>query len=254
MILPVDEGAGRNPEWWVLAGTPARSKRPAVHLPGHTRIDSRGELHRTASGSGVGGGTNALVVVLAAGWPVLVVSLATTSIPCRRGTPPSPAWLMRSMGKWNYRQWMSERLDQGHRPLAWACHLGEAAPFGMLGLALLWFSRWQLVPYRTSGLASHSVAVAGFTPLSLWRSPGRESPGERQEAETQSPGMQTSLWHGGNIAGLLRMRYCRNHHRCPGPFDVSQRFHAGGLRIRVLNRYRVPKTLGRAISGTVPSS
>ncbi|MFO1461327.1 MAG: hypothetical protein U1G08_18225 [Verrucomicrobiota bacterium] len=173
MILPVDEWVPvGTPEWWVLAGIAAFGRgsdllstylaTPGLILEGNPIARRLGWRWGVA--------LNALVVVLAAGWPVLVVSLATTSILVAARNLQS-AWLMRSMGEWNYRQWMSERLDQGHRPLAWACHLGEAALFGMLGLALLWFSRWQLVPFGIGlGLASYSVAVAGFTSLSLWRS------------------------------------------------------------------------------------
>lgn len=173
VILPVDDWVPvGTSEWWILAGIAAFGRgcdllstylaTPGLILEGNPiarRLGWRWGLV-----------LNGLVVVLAAGWPILVVSLATTSILVAARNLQS-AWLMRSMGEWNYRHWMSERLEQGRRSLAWACHLGEAALFGLLGLVLLWFSRWQLVPFGMGlGMASYAVAVAGFTSLSLWRS------------------------------------------------------------------------------------
>lgn len=113
---------------------------------------------------------NGLMVVLAAAWPLLALSLTTTSLFVAARNLQS-AWLMRSMGETEYRLWMTERVMAGPRHLAWMCFLGEAMLVALVGACLMWFSRWQLVPFGIGlGITSYGAAVAVFTSLSLWRS------------------------------------------------------------------------------------
>lgn len=113
---------------------------------------------------------NLLLVLLVARWPMLAISLTTTSVLVAARNLQS-AWLMRSLGEENYRQWMGEQLASGSRCLAWLCFLGEATLVGLIGIALMYFARWQLVPFGIGlGMTSYAAAVALFTSLSLWRS------------------------------------------------------------------------------------
>lgn len=172
-MLPIDDWIPiGTTEWWILAGIAAFGRccdllSTYIATPG---LVLEGNPVARRLGWRWGLPVNGLVVVLAAGWPILVISLATTSILVGARNLQS-AWLMRSMGEWGYRQWISEQLQLGHRGMAWGCHLGEAALFGLIGLVLVWFSRWQLIPFGIGlGIVSYAVAVAGFTSLSLWRS------------------------------------------------------------------------------------
>ncbi|MBN8247848.1 MAG: hypothetical protein J0L84_10435 [Verrucomicrobia bacterium] len=112
---------------------------------------------------------NVLLVAGAACWPLLAVSLTTTSLLVAARNLQS-AWLMRSMGEPAYRAWMGGRLALAPRGLARACFTGEALMFLLVGGALMWFARWQLIPFGIGlGIASHGMAVLVFTTLALWR-------------------------------------------------------------------------------------
>lgn len=102
-------------------------------------------------------------------WPMLALSLTTTSLLVAARNLQS-AWLMRTLGETAYRCWIADRFADSPRGLAWACFLGEAALFAVVGAALMWFARWQLVPFSIGlGLAAYAFAVAVFTTLSVWR-------------------------------------------------------------------------------------
>jgi len=111
-------------------------------------------------------------IALSAGfalWPLLAISLSSTSLLVAARNLQS-AWIMRSLGEVGYRIWISQRLAEAPRGLPLLCFLGEAVLFGLVGFALLWFSRWQLVPFGIGlGVSGYAVAVALFTSLSLWR-------------------------------------------------------------------------------------
>ena len=113
---------------------------------------------------------NGLMVVVTALWPLLAISLTTTSLLVAARNLQS-AWLMRAMGEHPYRHWMNVHLTGGVRWVAWLCFLGESTLVGLIGLSLMWFARWQLVPFSVGlGITSYATAVAFFTSLSLWRS------------------------------------------------------------------------------------
>jgi len=112
---------------------------------------------------------NAALVAGAASWPLLAVSLTTTSLLVAARNLQS-AWLMRSMGEASYRDWMGERLAFAPRGLARACFAGESLAFLLVGGVLMWSARWQLIPFGIGlGIASHGAAVLVFTSLALWR-------------------------------------------------------------------------------------
>ncbi len=103
-------------------------------------------------------------------WPLLAISLTTTSLLVAARNLQS-AWLMRTMGETRYRCWMSDRIAESPRFLPWGCFLGEAAMFGLVGTALMAFAEWRLVPFGIGlGLAGYGAAVATFTSISLWHS------------------------------------------------------------------------------------
>ena len=160
-----------SPEWWLLVGVVGFGRGCDL---GSTYVATPGlllEANPIARRLGwrLGVVVNFALVLLAASWPLLAISLTTTSLLIAARNLQS-AWLMRSMGEGGYRRWMRSRLDAGGRGLAWACFLGEALLFAVVGGALLWFGRWQLVPFAIGlGIASHAAAVGVFTSLALWR-------------------------------------------------------------------------------------
>lgn len=112
---------------------------------------------------------NVLLAVVFACWPLLAISLTVTSMLVAARNLQS-AWIMRSLGEVTYRLWIADRLAECPRGLPLFCFLGEAILFSALGAGLLWFSRWQLIPFAVGlGLTGYGVAVAVFTSLSLWR-------------------------------------------------------------------------------------
>lgn len=105
-------------------------------------------------------------------WPLLAISLTTTSLLVAARNLQS-AWLMRSLGEVNYRCWMADRLADSPRGLAWGCFLGEALLFGAVGTGLMVFAQWQLVPFAVGlGMAGYAAAVAVFTTIGVWRARG----------------------------------------------------------------------------------
>jgi hypothetical protein len=112
---------------------------------------------------------NLALAMAFAAWPLLAISLTTTSLLVAARNLQS-AWVMRSLGETNYRLWMADRLAASPRGLAWGCFLGEALLFGLVGVGLMEFARQELVPFGVGlGVTGYAVAVALFTSLSLWR-------------------------------------------------------------------------------------
>jgi hypothetical protein len=103
-------------------------------------------------------------------WPLLALSITTTSLLVAARNLQS-AWIMRSLGEANYRLWMADRLAESPRGLPLFCFWGESFLFGIVGVGLMWFARWQLVPFGVGlGIAGYGVAVAFFTSWAYWRS------------------------------------------------------------------------------------
>jgi len=101
--------------------------------------------------------------------PGLAIAVTTTSALVAARNFQN-AWIMRSMGEWSYRMWMSERLDQARRPLPALCFLAEALLTLMPGLGLLVFAEAGGVAQSVGmGITAYAAAVALFTLMALWR-------------------------------------------------------------------------------------
>lgn len=102
-------------------------------------------------------------------WPMLAISLSTTSL-LVAARNLQHAWLMRSLGEAGYRMWFSDRVAESPRWLVFGSFLAEAGLTGIIGAALMATAKWQLVPFAIGlGVSGYAVAVAVFTTLSLWR-------------------------------------------------------------------------------------
>lgn len=105
-------------------------------------------------------------------FPGLAIAVATTSALVAARNFQN-AWIMRSMGEWSYRLWMSERIDQAPRALPALCFLAESVLTLLPGLALLFFAEPGGVAQSVGlGICAYSAAVALFTLIALWRRRG----------------------------------------------------------------------------------
>lgn len=102
-------------------------------------------------------------------WPLPSIVISTTSLLVAARNFQS-AWLMRSFGEEPYRYWVVERMRETPVPLYLFCLLAQSGLVGSVGLALMYFSQWYLVPFGVGmGIVTYAVAITFFTLLSLWR-------------------------------------------------------------------------------------
>jgi len=102
-------------------------------------------------------------------WPLTAIIIITAGLLVAAHNFHS-AWLMRAMGEEAYRQWYLEQISRARMPLYLACLLGETILTGLIGAALLCFSRMESVPFAIGlGILAYAVIVLFYTALSLWR-------------------------------------------------------------------------------------
>jgi hypothetical protein len=112
---------------------------------------------------------NVLVVPLAACWPMIAVSLATTSAMVAARNLHT-VWLMRMMGEDAYRDWFGGWMHATPRLLFLGCHWGEALLTGGLGLALVVLGPLHVLSFGIGvGFCAYGFAVAVFTTLAYFR-------------------------------------------------------------------------------------
>jgi hypothetical protein len=112
---------------------------------------------------------NVLLCAAFALWPLPSIVISTTSLLVAARNFQS-AWLMRSLGEEPYRYWFVERMRETPLPLYVFCLVAQGALMTSIGLALMYFSHWSLVPFAVGmGIVTYAVAVLFFTFLALWR-------------------------------------------------------------------------------------
>jgi hypothetical protein len=160
-----------SPAWWLFFGLVGLGRAADLFSTWLATPNLALEANPVARRLGWRGGLAVnLGLALAFGcWPMLAISLATTSaLVAARNL--QQAWLMRTMGENWYRLWFAERIAESPRALVFGCHWGEALLVAAVGTGLMLFSGWRLVPFSVGlGLTAYGVAVAFFTTLSLWR-------------------------------------------------------------------------------------
>jgi hypothetical protein len=116
---------------------------------------------------------NAAVCGTCATWPLPSVAITTTSLLVAARNFQS-AWLMRSMGEWEYRIWMSERIQTSPRFLFYFCLLAQTSLVGIVGTVLVYFSGLLLVPFGIGvGMITYAFAVLAYSLISVWRGGSR---------------------------------------------------------------------------------
>jgi len=102
-------------------------------------------------------------------WPLPAVIIATTSL-LVAARNFEWAWIMRSMGEENYRNWISERLAATPRGVFALSLLGQTLLFALVGAGLVWFTYGQFWGFATGvGMIGYAVAVLFYTCLALRR-------------------------------------------------------------------------------------
>jgi hypothetical protein len=112
---------------------------------------------------------NALICLGFAVWPLPALIIVTTSLLVASRNLQN-AWLMRSLGEETYRIWFIQRVVEVKLGLYCFCLLLQTALLASIGGALMYFGRWNLVPFAVGmGIITYAVAIVVFTLLSVWR-------------------------------------------------------------------------------------
>ena len=99
--------------------------------------------------------------------PAIVISTTSLLVAARNF---HSAWLMRSMGEENYREWHVARIQETRATLFLFCLGGNTVLTAAVGGALIYFSGNALVPFGIGvGIVAYAFAVAFFTLLAVWR-------------------------------------------------------------------------------------
>src|SRR5881396_3486570 len=103
-------------------------------------------------------------------WPLTAIIISTTSV-LVAARNFQQAWLMRSHGEDNYRNWLIERMDETPPGLFLFCLLGQTSLTAGVGTALIFFSRFeQEVPLGIGmGIVGYALAVMIYTLIALVR-------------------------------------------------------------------------------------
>jgi len=112
---------------------------------------------------------NLIVCGVLGAWPFPAIAVSTTSALVAARNFQS-AWLMRSLGEYGYRAWMSDRVAESHRGLFLFCLFAQAALLVLVGSGLLWAAGNLLIPAGVGvGVVLFAVAIVVFTLLSVRR-------------------------------------------------------------------------------------
>ena len=104
-----------------------------------------------------------------AAWPLAAIVIGTTSVLVAARNFQA-AWLMRSLGEENYRDWYVEQLRQTGLRLYLFCLLSQTLLTASVGVALMYFTGDSLIPFAVGfGIVGYALAVTFYTLLALWR-------------------------------------------------------------------------------------
>ena len=138
-------------------------------MGGHAIVAQRGQPVREVAGVAPGILLNLVVAPIIACWPMLAVSMTTTSCMVAARNLHS-AWIMRLMGEDAYKEWFGCWMHAAPRVLFLGCHWGEAFLSGCIGGALVGLGPPHVVSFGIGvGMLAYGVAVAVFTTLASIR-------------------------------------------------------------------------------------
>ena len=112
---------------------------------------------------------NLAICIVFAFWPIpsLVISTCSVLVAARNF---QHAWLMRTMGEENYRDWFVDRLRRTGTGLYLACLFAQAILTSLVGTAVIYFGQYSFhLQAIGTGIIGYALAVLLFTLLALWR-------------------------------------------------------------------------------------
>lgn len=127
---------------------------------------------------------NVLLCVLFAFWPLPAIVISTTSVLVAARNFQA-AWLMRSMGEQQYREWHVDRVQETSVTLYLFCLFAQSGLTATVGGAVIYFanSRRDPIPELLAvglGIIAYACAVTFYTLLGIWRL--RRNSREKEEA------------------------------------------------------------------------
>ncbi len=113
-------------------------------------------------------------------WPLPAIIIATTSVLVGARNFQG-AWLMKTVGEENYRDWYVSRLEETQPSVFLFCLLAQTTLIAAVGGTLIYFSKLdQLVPLGIGmGIVAYAFAVTFYTLLALWRNRRKARSGAR---------------------------------------------------------------------------
>lgn len=112
---------------------------------------------------------NVTICLSLAFWPLSAIVVATASMLVAARNFQS-AWLMRTMGEYDYRDWYVQRMAESRLGLYLVCLAGNTLLTASVGVALIVFSDGYVIPLAIGmGIVAYAVAVILFTLLAVWR-------------------------------------------------------------------------------------
>ena len=117
-----------------------------------------------------GAAVNVLICLAVSFWPLSAIIVATASVLVAARNFQS-AWLMRTMGEYDYRDWYVRRMTESPLGLYLVCLAGNTLLTAAVGAGLIVFAGGWLIPLAVGmGIVAYAVAVVLFTLLAVWRS------------------------------------------------------------------------------------
>jgi hypothetical protein len=102
-------------------------------------------------------------------WPLAAIVVATTSFLVAARNFQS-AWLMRTLGEAEYRDWHVDRIREVRLPLYLFCLGGQILLTAAVGGGLMYFAEERQVPFAIGlGVVTYALAVTLYTLLAVWR-------------------------------------------------------------------------------------
>ena len=112
---------------------------------------------------------NLLLCVALGAWPLAAIMIGTTSVLVAARNFQA-AWLMRSLGEENYRDWFLQQLRHTNLPIYLFCLLSQTLLTACVGGALTFFYSDSLIAFAVGfGIIGYAMAVLFYTLLALWR-------------------------------------------------------------------------------------
>jgi hypothetical protein len=102
-------------------------------------------------------------------WPFAAITVSTTSLLVAARNLQS-AWMMRTLGEEDYRDWHVRAIRQTPLPLYLFCLLGQVVLTAVVGVTLMLFHDGSRVTLPVGvGIVAYSAAILVYTSLAYWR-------------------------------------------------------------------------------------